>query len=180
MAPPAGPPRPAISVRPAVAEDLPLLVGLLTRAAERMLAHGNVHGWPVPFPAAMIQGPLAAGHTHLVAQPNGPVVGTVTLLWEDPTFWGAQPPVAGYVHRLAVAPAYAGAGYGPAILDWVDAEIRGCGRTLLRLDTATTNAGLLRYYTALGFRPVGEVAHDPLRFPVTLFERAVAPRAGSR
>lgn len=167
-------PLPPIAVLRAGPEDLALLVELLTRAAERMRAHGNVHGWPVPFPAAMIAIPLAEGHTHLVAQPDGPLVGTVTLLWDDPKFWGAQPPIAGYVHRLAVDPRFAGRGYGRAILAWVDGEIRGRGRTLHRLDTATTNRGLLSYYTELGFRAVGEVAHDPLRFPVTLFERPVA------
>lgn len=168
------PSRPPIRVRTARPGDLPLLVAILEEAARRMASYGNVHGWPVPFPASMIEGPLADGCTHLVAQPDGVDVATVTLLWADPKFWGDQPPVAGYIHRLAVRSAHAGAGYGPAILAWADGEVRRRGRTLLRLDTASSNSGLLDYYTRLGFRRVGEVAHDPLRFPVTLFERPVA------
>ena len=166
---------PPIRVRTAGPGDLDRLVEILEEAARRMHAYGNAHGWPVPFPAAMIEGPLAQGCTHLVARPDGTDVATVTLLWDDPKFWGPQPPVAGYIHRLAVRTAHAGAHYGQAILAWADAEVRRRGRTILRLDTASSNDGLLAYYDALGFRRIGEVAHDPLRFPVTLFERPVRP-----
>lgn len=173
---PTAPGRPptAIQVRTAGAAERPLVLEILDDAARRMAGYGNVHGWPVPFPSGMIDALLAEGVVHLVDRADGSTVGTVTLLWEDPKIWGPQPPVAGYVHRLAVRTAHAGAGYGPAILAWAEAEVRRRGRTLLRLDTATTNTGLLAYYAALGFRVVGEADHEPLRFPVTLFERPVA------
>lgn len=171
---------PEVLVRPARPEDLARVLAILEEAARRMRAYGNVHGWPVPFPTALVQGPLQEGDTYLVARPDGVDVATVTLRWEDPRFWGVQPPVAGYLHRLAVRSAHAGRRYGPAILAWADGEVRRRGRQLLRLDTATSNAGLLQYYAALGFRRVGEVAHDPLRFPVTLLERPVSVEAAVR
>lgn len=174
--PPPAPP--SIRVRVAGPDDRALVLEILDQAARRMAGYGNVHGWPVPFPPGMIDAPLSDGCVHLVARADGTNVATVTLLWEDPRVWGPQPPVAGYVHRLAVRPAHAGAGYGAAILEWADAEIRRRGRTLLRLDTATTNTGLVAYYRALEFAVVGEADQEPLRFPVTLFERPVVRAAG--
>src|SRR5205823_916179 len=64
---------------------------------------------------------------------------TITLRWEDPAFWGEQPPVAGYVHAIAVRRAFAG--LGPKMLEWAEEQVRGSGRGLVRLDCRTDTSG---------------------------------------
>ncbi|MCI4336132.1 MAG: GNAT family N-acetyltransferase [Thermoplasmata archaeon] len=160
--------------RAATVEESSVVLALLSEAAGRMVAAGNEHGWPRPFPARMILEPLRRGDVYLVEQADSIVLGTLTLSWEDLPFWGPRPPDAGYVHRLAIRPRFAGRGWGRAALEWAAGQVAARERAFLRLDCASSNARLRAYYQGLGFRAVGEVAHHPLRFPVTLFERKVS------
>jgi ribosomal protein S18 acetylase RimI-like enzyme len=70
---------------------------------------------------------------------------------------GEQPPVAGYLHRLAVRPAWAGRDFGRELLTWADREIAARGRTLLRLACMTDNPALRQCYERAGFRHCGDV-----------------------
>jgi protein-tyrosine phosphatase len=108
------------------------------------------------------------GNFHL-ASLDGETVATFALLWDDPAFWGEQPPDAGYVHALAVRRAYAGRGLGERLLDWAEAQAAAAGRGYLRLDCMSDNAVLREYYERLGFEPRGEAVLDD--FEATLFER---------
>jgi GNAT superfamily N-acetyltransferase len=72
----------------------------------------------------------------------------------DPLFWPDDPPgEAFYVHRLAVARAFAGRGLSQAMLCWAEAETRTAGRTALRLD-CEPRPKLLALYRGAGFMPV--------------------------
>jgi GNAT superfamily N-acetyltransferase len=106
--------------------------------------------WPRPFPPDEIEAAIERGEVY-VAELDGDVVATVTLLWEDELHWGERPPDAAYVHKLAVSRARAGQRIGQTIVEWADATAAANGRAFLRLDCHRTNPGIRRYYEQLGF-----------------------------
>jgi hypothetical protein len=63
--------------------------------------------WPLPFPREEIAAAIERGEVY-VAELDGDVAATVTLLWDDRTYWGERPADAAYVHKLAVSRACAG------------------------------------------------------------------------
>jgi hypothetical protein len=146
-------------------EELDEVVAVLSEAAAWLRARG-FEQWPAPFPAAWVVPSIERGETYL-AREGDLVAGTITLRWDDPAFWGEQPPVAGYVHAIAVRCEFAGA--GPALLDWADEQVCAEGRELLRLDCRTENARLRRYYQEQGFVHRGDAT--VAGFETTLYER---------
>ena len=112
--------------------------------------------WPLPFPREELDGAIERGEVY-VAELDGDVVATVTLLWDDPTYWGERPADAAYVHKLAVSRASAGHRIGEAIIEWADATAAAEGRDYLRLDCLRHNPGIRAYYEGLGFEHRGDL-----------------------
>jgi protein-tyrosine phosphatase len=162
---------PTLAVRVARPDEEDRVLTLLTAAARRTVERGVPNPWPVPFPAERVRPHLERGDVYLAGEPGREPIATVTLLWEDPEFWGDRPPDAGYVHRLAVDPTRSGEGWGRRIVEWAVARVRARGRAWVRLDCVAANAGIRRYYRELGFAEVGEVAVRDFR--CTLMERRV-------
>ena len=156
-----------LDVRRAEPEDLDDVVAILSEAARWLLSRG-IRQWPDPFPAGRVSALLERGEFY-VGRVEGEVVATLALLWSDPEFWGDQPPVARYVHALAVRRAYAGRGLGTSLLDWAEAETAASGREYLRLDCMSDNPVMRAYYEGQGFEPQGEA--DLGDFRATLFQR---------
>jgi len=156
-----------LDVRQAQPEDLDTVVAILSEAARWLLERG-IRQWPDPFPRDRAAALLDRGDFYLVLVDGEPAA-TFALLWSDPAFWGEQPPVAGYVHAIAVRRAYAGQKLGERLLDWAEERILAEGRELLRLDCMSDNAVLRDYYERLGFEPRGEAVFDD--FTATRFER---------
>lgn len=167
-------PVPNLVYRRASLGDLDLAVSILTEAAEWTVNIGGPPTWPRPFPPGILLPSIARGELFLVESGANETMGTVTLQWEDPTFWGEQPPDAGYVHRLAVRRAFAGQGIGNRILGWAEDEVRAARRKFLRLDCAADNPRIRAYYEALGFRFISEVLPPHLAFRCVLYEKNVA------
>jgi len=112
--------------------------------------------WPLPFPREEVAQAIERGEVY-VAELDGDAVATVTLLWDDPTYWGERPADAAYVHKLAVSRACAGQRIGQAIVEWADATAAAAGRDFLRLDCLRDNAGIRAYYERLGFEHRGDL-----------------------
>jgi ribosomal protein S18 acetylase RimI-like enzyme len=157
------------------ARDVDEVVEILSEAARWLLARG-IDQWPDPFPRERIAGLAERGELY-VARLDGETVATLALLWSDPTFWGEQPPDAGYVHSLAVRRSHAGSGLGTRLLDWAEDEVATAGRRFLRLDCKADNAGLRAYYERHGFELRGEV--EVAVFTASLYERRCRVRARS-
>jgi ribosomal protein S18 acetylase RimI-like enzyme len=136
-----------VKVERATPEELEQVVAVLSEAAGWLRSRG-IEQWPHPYPAEWVAASIERGETYL-ARLNGAVVGTITLRWDDPAFWGEQPPVAGYVHGVAVRREFAG--LGSELLEWADEQVRVEGRDLLRLDCRSDNERLRRYYEERGF-----------------------------
>jgi ribosomal protein S18 acetylase RimI-like enzyme len=161
---------PDVEVRPATSADLPGILGSLTSAARWSRERGE-HGWPVPFPEENVRPSLERGELY-VAIRGGEVGGSFVLRWEDPAFWGPQPPVAGYLHQLAVRRDRPLRGLGRLLVGHAEGLVRSKGRARIRLDCVATNPSIIAYYTALGFRPVRVVPYPHgNEFDVLLMEK---------
>ena len=143
------------------------MLAVLSESA-RWLNSRGIEQWPDPFPADRVEPSIARGETYLV-RVGGAVAGTITLRWADHAFWGEQPPVAGYVHAIAVRREFAG--LGPKLLDWAAARVRDAGRELLRLDCLSSNAALRSYYERHGFAHRRDTTVEDFR--TSLYERPV-------
>ncbi len=155
-----------IRVRVAGPSDVPAIVEALTEAAAHQRRFEAGGGWPVPFPREPVEEGIRRQEFHL-AERGPAVVGTFSLSWDDPRFWGSQPPVAGYLHKLAVRRTEAHRGVGRQLIEWTARRTRSTGRTLLRLDCLRANARLVAYYEAAGFQRVRVIRLDP---PVPPFD----------
>jgi GNAT superfamily N-acetyltransferase len=132
-----------------------VVAGLLDEATVWVGERGYEQ-WPLPFPRDELEAAVERGEVY-VAELDGEVVATVTLLWDDRTYWGERPPDAAYVHKLAVRRACAGRRLGSAIVEWADATAAAAGRAFLRLDCLADNPAIRAYYEQLGFEHRGDL-----------------------
>jgi ribosomal protein S18 acetylase RimI-like enzyme len=131
--PPSGPREPALSVRPAVAADIP--------AVSHLLEVG--FGGPAPDDLA---GRLnsSLGRT-LVVDLDGSAVGTLSLARE-----GGEAGIYGFV----IDPSWQGRGLGRDALRRTCEQLRADGAGRIGLDVAVDNDRALALYTSVGFTPV--------------------------
>jgi GNAT superfamily N-acetyltransferase len=138
-----------VNVRRCQTDDVSVVAELLDEATVWVGERGYEQ-WPLPYPRDEIAAAIERGEVY-VAELDGDVVATVTLLWDDELHWGSRPSDAAYVHKLAVRRACAGRRLGHAIVEWADLTAAANGRAFLRLDCMRANPGIRRYYEQLGF-----------------------------
>jgi len=160
-------------IRPGRKDEVRAIAEVVTAAASWANEHGD-HAWPVPFPPERVAEPVDRGEL-FVAEVDGELAGSVVLRWEDPAFWGDQPPIAGYLHMLAVRHDRPVRGLGRQLVRWAAGHVRERGRSLLRLDCLASNARIIRYYEDQGFRGIRVVPYpySPEAFDVLLMEKPV-------
>jgi len=101
------------------------------------------------------------------------LVGSLTLVWDDPLIWGDRNEPAGYVHMLMVDRAYAHLGLGRSLLDWAERRITRAGHRHARLDCVRTNLDLRAYYENAGYALVGYREFAGKTPSVALYEKAL-------
>lgn len=159
-----------IAVAPAQPADLDTVLAILEEAA-RWLAGKGIDQWrPGSFPRQSIADAIARGEV-ILARLGEEAVGTLTLQWSDELFWGAGPPDAGYLHKLAIRRAFAGQELGRSLLGWTERTVAAAGKQYLRLDCTGENEALCAYYERAGFAPRGERQGRGWR--VRLYEKPV-------
>ncbi len=159
-----------MKVRRAQQEDAVVVAGLLDEATVWVNDLG-FNQWPLPFPRHQLAGAIERGEVYVVESEDGEAVATVSMLPDDPVYWGDQPPDAFYVHKLAVRRDQAGRGIGAAVVEWANAEAAEAGREFLRLDCLGDNPGIRDYYEDLGFEHRSDVVLDGRT--ISLYERSV-------
>ena len=159
-----------MNVRRAQQEDAVTVAGLLDEATVWVNDLGFSQ-WPLPFPRDQLAAAIGRGEVYVVESEDGDGVATVSMLPDDPEYWGDQPPDAFYVHKLAVRRDQAGRGIGAAIVEWANAEAAEAGREFLRLDCLADNPGIRDYYEDLGFEHRGDLVLDGRK--MSLYERPV-------
>lgn len=89
--------------------------------------------------------------------------------------WGVEDDPAVYVLRLAVAQTHRVSRLGQRLLVWVGQRAAERGAASVRLDCATDNPGLRRFYEEQGFRHVRDVTVSALdggrQLASSLYER---------
>ncbi|WP_285567770.1 MULTISPECIES: GNAT family N-acetyltransferase [unclassified Streptomyces] len=170
--------------RLAEATDLATLVRLRDEAAHWMLARGITGQWqPGQLDEDHFRRVMTGGEIW-IAEADDRVAGAWEVWWEDVDAWGAQPPVAGYVHRLMVDRSNTQPGTGRLLLRAAERRIAAAGRAFVRLDCLAGNARLNSYYQDAGYQVVGHKAGkpqpggEPKSF--TLLEKACGPAAGGQ
>ena len=146
-----------------------VVAGLLDEATVWVGERGYEQ-WPLPFPRDELEAAVERGEVY-VAEVDREVVATVTLLWDDPMYWGDRPADAAYVHKLAVRRACAGRRIGSAIVEWADMTAAAAGRAFLRLDCLADNPGIRSYYEQLGFEHRGDLVVNNRN--MSIYERPV-------
>ena len=148
-------------------------VAALLDEATAWVGERGYEQWPLPFPREQLAAAIERGEVY-VAELDGEPVATVTLLWDDPQYWGDRPPDAAYVHKLAVRRACAGQRIGSAIVEWADATAARAGRGFLRLDCLRENPGIRAYYERLGFEHRGDLVVNGR--DMSIYERPLRSR----
>ncbi|MFC9031683.1 GNAT family N-acetyltransferase [Streptomyces arboris] len=161
--PPTAPPSAGLSLglsfRQAGESDLTELVRLRDAAARWQIERGIDQWQPGEQGEEHFRARLREGEVWLATLgSDGPSAGAWELWWDDEPAWGAQPPVAGYVHRLMTDRRTAPPGAGRVLLAEAERRIAAYGRELCRLDCLTSNDRLRRYYEDAGYTVVGEQA----------------------
>ncbi len=158
-----------MNVRPAGAEDVELVGALIDDATEWVGRLGFVQ-WPLPFPRDDVAAAIGRGEVYL-AEVDGEAAATVTVLADDPVYWGERPPDALYIHKLAVRRDRAGRGLGAALVEWVGRRAAALGRGYLRLDCLCGDPAIRRYYEDLGFEHRGDLDDTARDLRLSLYER---------
>jgi ribosomal protein S18 acetylase RimI-like enzyme len=99
---------------------------------------------------------LIESQTSYLATFNDQIVGTVSLQWQSDNYWGPQPDIAGYLHRLVIKQDFRGQGHGEQIIDWASNQVHQNGKSLLRLDCDARNTKLCAYYKRQRFTKARE------------------------
>lgn len=177
-----------LTLRRAQHADLPGVLTLLADTADWLLSQG-VRQWPrggfgperiEPLIEERVLYVLDDELRYLDPEDNAPPVATVALdAHADKEFWTRRdaPGDALYVHKLAVARPWSGAGLGDALLDWAGLAVQEAGLSWLRLDCAKGNPRLQDYYRRRGFTHLRTV-DLPHRASGALFQRPAGFRTG--
>ena len=128
------------------------------------------------MPDEWIEVCIAFGAVYLVSHDDR-LVGSVTVVWDDPLIWGERPESAGYIHMLMVDRGFGGHGIGRSILEWAERSIAAAGRRLARLDCVKSNRPLRRYYEDAGYRFVETKTFPDIAWAVdtALYEKQLSP-----
>jgi protein-tyrosine phosphatase len=138
----------------ATASDAPVVRALRDELASWMLQRGIRQWNPGDLSAKWIAVCIGFGVVSLVSHDDR-LVGSVTVVWDDPLIWGEQSEPAGYIHMLMVDRAFGGHGIGRLILQCAEDSIAAAGLPLARLDCVADNPPLRAYYEHAGYRFVG-------------------------
>jgi N-acetylglutamate synthase-like GNAT family acetyltransferase len=140
-----------ITIRDATIEDLPRVVALLAQMSLGAGDHRELPGDPLPAGYARAFAAIAADPNQrlLVAEQDGAVVGTMTLLLHANLSYQGRS--IAQLESVVVDAAMRGRGIGEAMVEHAVAAARAAGAVRLQL---TSNAGRKdahRFYERLGF-----------------------------
>lgn len=156
----------------AVAEAKPrevrMVLEVLNEAADWLRLKGIDQWQSRYFTQSVILEGIRKREVYLARQENK-VVGTITIQWSDPLFWGDTPMDAAYFHRLAIKREYAGKGLGHALVEWAEGTAKAAGKSYLRLNCTFENQRLRQYYEDMDYAYRGEAKFRDLRF--ALYEK---------
>jgi len=135
-------------------------MALVRRVVPLMRADGNLQ-WDDVYPNEQVFGEDIAAGQLWVAELDDAVAGVAAITTDQsPEYadvgWDLNE-MAVVVHRLAVDPAFRGAGIAAALMQQAEMVARERGITVLRIDTNTQNPATQRLFPKLGYALAGEI-----------------------
>jgi ribosomal protein S18 acetylase RimI-like enzyme len=147
-------------IRLATQDDLPGLMALVRRVVPLMLAAGN-RQWDEGYPNRSVFERDIALEQLWVAEAEDGIAGVAALtIDQEPEYAQANWDMSAkalVVHRLAVDPAFRGAGVASALMQKAEEVAVEREFAVVRVDTNTENAATQRLFPKLGYRPAGEI-----------------------
>jgi ribosomal protein S18 acetylase RimI-like enzyme len=165
-------------LRLATKHDLPALMVLVRRVVPLMQAEGNQQ-WDEHYPnEAVFERDIALAQLWIV-KIDDRIAGVGALTMDsEPEYaqvgWDPNTKAI-VVHRLAVDPAFRGAGVASALMQQAEAIATERRFTAVRVDTNTENAATQRLFPKLGYQLAGEIGlgmRPELRF--LCYEKLIA------
>jgi len=145
-----------ITIRPATPDDAAVILGMLDRAVEWLVAGGRTGQWGTePFSAdphrrTQADGWIAGGGVH-IAEIDAAPVGALAV-GSAPAYATPVDEPELYINLLVTERAWQGSGVGARLLDHARDIARDRGVTLVRVDCyAGDDRKLVRYYERQGF-----------------------------
>ena len=165
-------------IRLATQNDLPALMALVRRVVPLMLATGN-RQWDDGYPnESVFERDIALAQLWIAEAEDG-IAGVAALTMDqEPEYEQADWDMSAkalVVHRLAVDPAFRGAGVASALMHKAEEVAGERSSAVVRVDTNTENAATQRLFPKLGYRFAGEIGlsmRPGLRF--FCYEKALA------
>jgi ribosomal protein S18 acetylase RimI-like enzyme len=147
-------------MRLAVDEDLPALVQLVRRVVPLMRATGNLQ-WDENYPDEAVFRRDIDMKQLWICEIDSEIAGIAAVTMDqEPDYaqvgWDIHEPAI-VVHRLAVDPAFRGAGVASALMQKAEEVAVERGITVLRVDTNTHNEATQRLFPKLGYLLAGEI-----------------------
>ena len=137
-------------------------MALVRRVVPLMQAAGNLQ-WDDQYPTEHVFArDIELGQLWVAEQEAGVLSGVAAITThQEPEYaqvgWDIREPAI-VPHRLAVDPAYRGAGIGSALMQQAETVARQRGISLLRVDTSMENVMAQRLYARLGYTLAGEIS----------------------
>jgi 2-amino-4-hydroxy-6-hydroxymethyldihydropteridine diphosphokinase len=151
-----------VLIRLAQTSDLAALMALVRRVVPLMRAAGNLQ-WNDDYPnEEVFARDIERAQLWVAEQAEGVVAGVAAITTaQSPEYaqvgWDIEEPAI-VVHRLAVDPAFRGAGIAGALMQQAEAVGRERRISVLRVDTNTENAATQRLFPKLGYTLAGEIS----------------------
>lgn len=156
-----------LSISAATATETDSVIAILNDAIH-WLQSRNLPTWNPDILPSVMNTLITRGEVYLARMDNQPV-GTVTVQWSDPAFWGERPDDAGYIHKLAIMRTVAGQHIGAQMVNWAESLIVQRGRPYARLDCHAENPTINRFYQSAGYQPRGVIMLQGV--PLNLYEK---------
>jgi ribosomal protein S18 acetylase RimI-like enzyme len=165
-------------IRLATQDDLPALMALVRRVVPLMLATGN-RQWDEGYPNRSVFERDIVLEQLWVAEAEDGIAGVAALTMDqEPEYAQANWDMSAkalVVHRLAVDPAFRGAGVASALMQKAEEVAVEREFAVVRVDTNTENAATQRLFPKLSYRLAGEIGlgmRPGLRF--LCYEKTIA------
>ena len=149
-----------MQIRLASQEDIPALITLLRRVVPLMIALGNLQ-WDESYPNEEVFARDIRLGQLWVAELDTAIAGVAAITMDqEPDYaqvgWDIDEPAI-VVHRLAVDPAFRGAGVARALMQKAEEVATERNLTILRVDTNTQNQATQKLFPKLGYQLAGEI-----------------------
>ncbi|HEY7840350.1 MAG TPA: GNAT family N-acetyltransferase [Gammaproteobacteria bacterium] len=147
------------TLRPAVTDDLPLLLGYMRGYYEH--DHIDLDEQAARNALERPMKDAETGRVWLIEESGRPVGYVVALFGWSLEFHGRD----AFLDELFIDPEFRGRGTGTRAMALVESELRGAGVRAMHLEVERGNAGAQRFYASLGFEDRSRFFMMSKRFP---------------